>query len=52
MSICFGRVTPMDGVSYTWPYLSFVSTASAQSILIPHSTMHLEDKSNCQAGYE
>ena len=23
--MCFGRVTPMDGVSYPWPYPSFYS---------------------------
>ena len=25
MSICFGRVTPMDGVFYPWCYPSFYS---------------------------
>ena len=44
MSICFGRVTPMDGVSNTWPYPSFYP--------ILNSTMPFEDASNCQAGYE
>ena len=42
MSICFGRVTQMDGYPALGPTL--VSTVSTPSFHIPNSTLPLKDK--------